>query len=44
MRRKKSVLLSISLLFCGCLPAQSSNLSQQIDRWVIQPDGSIEWK
>ena len=35
----------VPLIFISTSVAgQSYNLPQQIDRWVIQPDGSIEWK
>jgi hypothetical protein len=44
MKMMRLILLFISPLFCGCLFAQSYTLTQQNDRWAIQPDGSIEWK
>jgi hypothetical protein len=40
----KFLLLPFLLVTFGQLSAQSYNLSQQNDRWAIQPDGSIEWK
>src|SRR5687768_5847640 len=41
----KQLLISFTtLLIVSSLYAQSYNLKPQIDRWVIQPDGSIEWK
>jgi len=48
MRNDKRLLLLLHVtLFClfTCLSrAQQNTLKQQLDRWAILPDGSIEWK
>src|SRR6185503_8844445 len=40
----RSLLIFLFLPGITSFFAQSYNLPQQIDRWTIQPDGSIEWK
>src|SRR5258705_11380528 len=39
----KSILSFITLGFYSNLFAQPNNLPQQMDRWIIEPDGGIVW-
>lgn len=43
MKRTHFLFVAAFALFVSTLNAQSYHLSQQQDRWAIQPDGSIVW-
>src|SRR5215217_8016489 len=43
MQMTRPVLFLMAVLTCLLSYAQQYSLPKQIDRWKIQPDGSIEW-
>ncbi len=44
MKDIKTIFYLSALFYLTAIHAQSQTLPQQIDRWKIQSDGSIEWK